>query len=74
MHEWNLIATMPRTGKYFLVWDENLTAYEVANHPEGYAIGRWFKNNKNKCWNGVALPGYFKATHWGNLPKGPKHI
>ena len=74
MHEWNTIETFPKTGKYFLVWDENLKAYEVANKPEGYAMGRWFRNYRTKSWNGAALPGYFKATHWGKLPKGPKHI
>jgi hypothetical protein len=74
MNEWNLIATLPKNGKYFLVWDEKLRVYETANQPEGYALGKWLKNRGKNSWGGASLPGYFKATHWAKLPKGPKYI
>jgi hypothetical protein len=67
MHEWNLIETMPKTGKYFLVWDENLKAYEVANQPEGYCPGQMVQKQRKELLGGDVTSWLFQSHTLGKI-------
>ena len=72
MSEWKSIETMPRDGKYYLVWDENSKRPYVLNHPEGHSIGEWTKIRPNPIrWAGSACNGSILPTKWMELPKKP---
>lgn len=72
MIEWKPIETMPRDGKYYLVWDENSNRPYVLNHPEGHALGEWIKNrSKFIKWVGSDCNCSILPTYWMELPKKP---